>query len=62
VGCLLLNRGYAEKKLSENVECEIMHVIAQEAMESYRYVQSERVFNVQQHSKDLPGCVLTLLI
>lgn len=29
-------RGYPQKKISENVECEIMHVIVQEAMDSYR--------------------------
>lgn len=29
-------RGYSGKKLSENMECEIMQVIAQEAQESYR--------------------------
>ncbi|CAL8468544.1 g8084 [Coccomyxa elongata] len=32
----LEKRGYPQKKLSENVECEIMHVIVQEALESYR--------------------------
>lgn len=29
-------RGYSQKKVSGNVECEIMHVIAEEARESYR--------------------------
>ena len=29
-------RGYSKKKLSENMECEIMHVIVEEARESYR--------------------------
>ena len=30
-------RGYSKKKLSENMECEIMHVIVEEARESYRW-------------------------
>jgi adenylate kinase len=31
----LERRGYREKKVQENVQCEIMHVIAEEARESY---------------------------
>lgn len=31
----LAKRGYSEKKVSENVECEIMQVVLQEATESY---------------------------
>lgn len=31
----LEKRGYKEKKVQENVQCEIMHVIAEEARESY---------------------------
>jgi adenylate kinase len=31
----LQKRGYKEKKIQENVQCEIMHVIAEEARESY---------------------------
>ncbi|KAG1694062.1 hypothetical protein DVH05_022079 [Phytophthora capsici] len=31
----LHKRGYSEKKVSENVECEIMEVVLQEARESY---------------------------
>jgi len=31
----LEKRGYGTKKLQENVQCEIMHVIAEEARESY---------------------------
>jgi adenylate kinase len=31
----LQKRGYSEKKVSENVECEIMQVVLQEARESY---------------------------
>ena len=29
-------RGYSEKKVSENIECEIMQVVAEEARESYK--------------------------
>ncbi|KAK9844114.1 hypothetical protein WJX81_004783 [Elliptochloris bilobata] len=32
----LERRGYSQKKVSGNVECEIMHVIVEEARESYR--------------------------
>ncbi|CAL5221337.1 g3512 [Coccomyxa viridis] len=32
----LEKRGYGQKKLTENVECEIMQVILQEAFDSYR--------------------------
>ncbi|TMW55745.1 hypothetical protein Poli38472_010627 [Pythium oligandrum] len=31
----LTKRGYSQKKVTENVECEIMQVVLQEAMESY---------------------------
>ncbi|GLD96773.1 hypothetical protein PINS_up021590 [Pythium insidiosum] len=31
----LVKRGYSEKKVQENVECEIMQVVLQEAMDSY---------------------------
>lgn len=31
----LAKRGYSEKKVAENVECEIMQVVYQEAVESY---------------------------
>ncbi|GMF48638.1 unnamed protein product [Phytophthora fragariaefolia] len=31
----LHKRGYSEKKVAENVECEIMEVVLQEARESY---------------------------
>ncbi|KAF1323944.1 adenylate kinase, partial [Globisporangium splendens] len=33
----LQKRGYSEKKVAENVECEIMQVVLQEAMESYAH-------------------------
>lgn len=32
----LENRGYNDRKIQENVTCEIMHVIAEEARESYK--------------------------
>lgn len=32
----LEKRGYSEKKVQENVECEIMCVVAEDARESYR--------------------------
>lgn len=32
----LKTRGYSDKKLSENMECEIMNVCLEEAMESYK--------------------------
>lgn len=32
----LEKRGYSNKKLQDNVQCEIMHVIVEEARESYR--------------------------
>lgn len=32
----LEKRGYGRKKIQENVECEIMHVIVEEARESYK--------------------------
>lgn len=32
----LEKRGYGNKKLQDNVQCEIMHVIVEEARESYR--------------------------
>jgi adenylate kinase len=31
----LVRRGYAEKKIQENVECEILKVVRDEAVESY---------------------------
>ena len=32
----LQRRGYSEKKIAENVDCEIMCVVAEEARESYK--------------------------
>ena len=32
----LVCRGYDQKKITENIECEIMQVIVQEAFDSYR--------------------------
>ncbi len=34
MACFL--RGYTEKKIQENVECEIMMVVAEEARDSYK--------------------------
>lgn len=34
-------RGYSEKKIQENVECEIMHVVEEEARDSYRCAAEE---------------------
>ena len=31
-----VHRGYSEKKLQGNVECEIMHTLVEEARESYK--------------------------
>lgn len=31
-------RAYTQKKIQENVQCEIMHVIVEEATDSYRWV------------------------
>ena len=33
---LILIRGYSQKKISENIECEIMQVLLDEAKESYK--------------------------
>ncbi len=33
---VLLRRLYSEEKLRENLECEIMHVVVEEARDSYR--------------------------
>lgn len=30
-------RSYSDEKIAENMECEIMHIIVEEALESYRY-------------------------
>jgi hypothetical protein len=38
-----LRRGYSQKKISENVECEIMMVVMEEASESYRCAPSATV-------------------
>ncbi len=35
-GAFLLYRGYSEKKIKENVECEIMQVVLDEAKDSYK--------------------------
>lgn len=33
---MYVHRGYNEKKITENVECEIMMVVEEEARESYK--------------------------
>lgn len=43
----LKTRGYSDKKLSENMECEIMNVCLEEAMESYK---SEIVQQMQSNT------------
>ena len=43
------SRGYNGKKLSENVECEIMQTILEEARDSYR---KEIVHELQSNSTD----------
>eukprot|EP01137_Pigoraptor_chileana_P014534 Opistho-2@69272 len=45
----LTSRGYAEKKLTDNVECEIMQVILDEARDSY---SSEIVHELQSNTVD----------
>ena len=42
-----VRREYTERKLTENIECEIMHVVVEEAYESYRYAMP--VFAVCNH-------------
>lgn len=38
LSCLisLASRGYSEKKLNDNIQCEIFQVLYEEAMESYK--------------------------
>ena len=43
----LVERGYDQKKVTENIECEIMQVVLQEARESY---PEEAVHQVQSDS------------
>ena len=45
----LEKRGYEQKKISENVQCEIMQVIAEEARESYRYVCNVACLDLKVH-------------
>lgn len=52
----LKERGYGEKKITENVECEIMEVVAQEAKESYaeaivHEVQSESLADMESNAE-----------
>eukprot|EP00959_Pyramimonas_sp_CCMP1952_P248959 5204234-Pyramimonas_sp.AAC.2 len=44
-GALLqYTRGYSEKKLQENMECEIMQVVLEEARESYKCVLRQLLY------------------
>ena len=45
----LLARGYNEKKITENIECEIMDVLKDEVMESY---QEEIIVELQSEKVD----------
>ena len=56
-------RGYSEKKLQENLQCEIMQVLAQEALEAYRSVIVLPMRQAPSHSAATPcdgihGCYL----
>ncbi len=59
----LEKRGYEEKKISENVQCEIMQVIAEEARESYRYACHVACLDVEsscvcQHAERSDACIV----
>jgi broad-specificity NMP kinase len=47
--CKYFSRGYAQNKITENVECEIMQVVLDEANESY---QSDVVLELPSNSVD----------
>lgn len=51
----LQRRGYSEKKVSENVECEIMQVVLQDARESYapEIVQELRSVSVEDMEQNI---------
>lgn len=58
----LEKRGYSEKKIQENVQCEIMHVIAEEARESYNedsvhVVPSNTVEDMERNVENLVNWV-----
>lgn len=58
----LEKRGYSEKKIQENVQCEIMHVIAEEARESYEeecvhVVPSNTVEDMERNVENLVNWV-----
>lgn len=62
----LEKRGYSTKKLQENVQCEIMHVIAEEARESYRTdivhaLQSDTVEQMESNVENLSEWVTSQL-
>ena len=54
----LAKRGYNDRKIQENVTCEIMHVIVEEARESYkedivRVVKSDSVEEMEANIDNL---------
>ena len=54
----LQERGYTQQKVEENVECEIMNVIVQEARDSYKenivhVMESETTEQMQQNAKNI---------
>ena len=54
----LAKRGYSEQKIQENVTCEIMHVLVEEARESYReecvqVLKSDSVEEMDTHVEHL---------
>lgn len=58
----LERRGYSDNKIRENVQCEIMHVIVEEARESYReeivhVLSSNSVEEMEKHVDDLANWV-----
>lgn len=57
----MLSRDYSERKLTENVECEIMHVVVEEAHESYRYsMKSSRFLHtlIWLHGAHICRCLM----
>ncbi len=52
------NRGYSQKKIAENIECEIMQVVLDEARESYKgdiimELQSDTLEQMEQNSEKI---------
>eukprot|EP00955_Chlamydomonas_euryale_P055008 356004-Chlamydomonas_euryale.AAC.1 len=46
-------RGYADNKIRENVECEIMQVVMEEARESYKYGAGTDARGVGAEARDI---------